>query len=138
MQASKLILMGYDPDEMDVSLARCVTSQAFNAARTGDEIGYRDAAINKLIALKLAWDSEQNITYDVFRRFVIIKCPYCGYPMQHVNGGGSATECTVTYQCKRKRCQARAHITVRSMGGIGFEPPQQEDKDEGKTQLQNA
>lgn len=74
-----------------------------------DKRDYREKAIDRVIQLKLSFSSTYNSAFNIFQRFISVKCPYCGSKTNYMQGGGSTGNYTVTYQCKS--CGSYTYLT---------------------------
>ena len=71
---------------------------------------YRERAIDKLVNMRVEWHSTGNIEYEVAKRYIAIKCPYCLSLMDYNGVTGRMYVCD--------RCKSVANITV----DISFKP----------------
>jgi len=85
-------------DEYYVDIGQLITSDEFNFNHGSDE-DYRNRAVNLLMNLKADFQSNSNIIYDLMKRFVKIKCPYCDAWMDVRGGGGNSQMHTLNYVC---------------------------------------
>lgn len=80
----------------------------------GDKKDYRERGIDRLIKIGAAWGGHnENISYNVNRRYMKIKCPYCGELMTWYGATGTM------YKCE---CGAVANPS----GSINFDPPKKQ------------
>lgn len=104
-------------EETDFDVTRLVVHDSFRV--TNKLTNYRELAIQRLIDARIRWASECNIVFEMFKRFVSIRCPYCGCKMKVSNGTGSGLLNTTNYRCGR--CKSEAYITIGE-GCLGFSP----------------
>lgn len=121
MTRAEAINLGIKPatiDAEDVDISRLVVAEEFKRKHRGD--GYRERAIDRLVSMRVDWHTEWNITHDAVKRFMAIRCPYCGAEMTARGGGGNSAEQNVTFRCE---CGASVGVTLPSVGGMTFAPP---------------
>lgn len=103
-------------DEFYIDPVRAVVSDEFNRKVPFDGMGYRSRAIDRLAQGKLPIRTENNIAWDVMKRYVVLICPYCAsqtnvrMEMLPENGSGSGSVTTQCYQCPA--CKAKAALSV--------------------------
>jgi phage FluMu protein Com len=102
-------------EEIYIDPATVVESDEFNRRMPGD---YRERAINRLVKLGVRFHSTCNNVYNMVKRFVTVKCPYCRRNMKMTSGTGCGETYTLHFQCPK--CKATADITVPSKG-VAFE-----------------
>lgn len=98
-----------DEDLLDwcVNWSDAIIHDEFNRKdpRFGEKLPpYRERAIDRIVEMRINWNSNGNISHEVARRYLIIKCPYCEENMEF-NGSTSRM-----YLCKK--CKATANPTV--------------------------
>lgn len=94
-------------EEIDVNHMRVLENHFFNLK---DEKDYRNKAIDFAIEKRLSFWNTANNTYDMVKRFISIKCPKCGKPMEMQGGGGSGGSTTVRFRCKE--CKSESGLTI--------------------------
>lgn len=122
MTRAEAINLGIKPttiDAEDVDIARLVVAEEFWRDIAG---GYRERAIDRLISLRVGWCTEWNLAHETAKRFLVIRCPYCGSEMTVESGGGNSAEHHVTFRCE---CGASVGVTLPSVGGMTFAPPKE-------------
>ena len=95
-------------DESYVDIGDLITTQCFN--KKGDNRRYEDRAVEELIRLKIPFCSNTNITYNLFKKLLAVKCPYCNKEMGCVGSGGNASMQTMEYRCQE--CVAKINISL--------------------------
>lgn len=83
----------------------------------GEKTDYRLRGIDRIIKAELPLYNNCNITFAMLKRYVILKCPYCGEQMTTGNGGGNNNTSSMEYSCK---CGATANISLDNNGALGF------------------
>jgi len=124
-EVEKLGLMPKTVADLEVSVGDVITDDEFNMPNIrGKPLrDYRNAAIDRLVGLKVAFSSNCNIVFDVLKRFVKVTCPYCGAEMKATEGGGNCHTSSITYVCpKEVKCGARVYISTLN-DGVSFTPP---------------
>lgn len=104
-------------DEIEVDISQVIVHREFKRRSGGD---YRSRAIDRLVALRVPWHSEWNITHETVTRYVGMTCPYCSAQMKPTGGGGNAAERYVNFSCE---CGASAGLTLPADRGVSFTPP---------------
>lgn len=108
-------------DDIDFDHVAAISSDEFNSpAIPGDKKDYRNRAIDRLIENKLSFWNNNNLTWDIVKRFVQITCPYCEHPMNYCDGGGSANVISSRFKCLE--CGAEAGLTLVNDDGLYFRP----------------
>jgi transposase-like protein len=102
--------------EMEVDFTRLVVSDEFNSRSSN----YRETAINRLIESKEPFRNEHNITWEMLKRFIVVKCPYCSRDMKSNGGGASGGRHTMSYSCPSKRCGGQFSLSVDSDGAMNI------------------
>ena len=103
----KKILMKAD-DEIGVNHMQILENHFFHLKDR--EKDYREGAIDFAIEKRLAFWNTANNTYELVKRYVSIKCPKCGKPMEMQGGGGSGGSTTVRFRCKE--CKVESGLTI--------------------------
>lgn len=106
-----------NPDqEIEVDIAAEVCNKYFRDDHCKD---YRESAILELIKKNVPFASNFNIVYELYKKFVIVKCPTCSFQMELVQGGGSGDRHTMYYECET--CQSKVTLSTDS-NGMGVTP----------------
>jgi DNA-directed RNA polymerase subunit RPC12/RpoP len=94
-------------EEISVNPLVIAEDQAFNQTVSGD---YREQALKKVVGLKLPFNSTYNSVFNLFRKLVSVKCPYCSGKTKFRSGGGAGDSYHMQYVCEK--CKAEVSITV--------------------------
>lgn len=80
---------------------------------------YRDAAIKVVCDKKLPFTSTCNCIWELVRKMISVKCPYCGGKTEHGDGSGNGSSYTTNFTCTK--CGVTASISLPP-DGLHFAP----------------
>ena len=113
--------------EMEVNIGDIITSDEFNNRLHGAFLGgekvkdYRQAAIERLVDMKIPFESNQNIVVEMFRKYVSVTCPHCGSKMDVSCCGGNGDCYHVNYHCTNDKCNTVVNLKT-DHNGFGVTP----------------
>ena len=86
-------------DESHINVSSIITSDEFNKPiKDEGKRTYRDRALERLLSLKIPFNSNMNIFWEMFEKLVLVYCPQCKDRCRYTYGGGG-DNCTIQYQC---------------------------------------
>ena len=115
MKISEIQKLGFNVSDIDINVLKIIVDKEFH--RTG-VYDYRVRAIDKILDLKLSFESEVNTLEVLLGRILQIKCPYCGEIMRKLHSSGNSDSISLNYHCT---CKASVNITLAS-DSIYIEP----------------
>lgn len=81
---------------------------------------YRERAIDFVNHRRMPYSSTCNSSYELFKRYVSVTCPYCRGATKVVHGGGAGGSMTIDYQCVD--CGAEISLNVPDGGALSIRP----------------
>ena len=104
-------------EEAYIDVGQLVTSDEFNKEEHRGMPNYRDRAITALLKLETDFQANQNIIYEMAKKFIKIDCPHCGKPMIVHGGGGNMQIAIINYNCPDHYLQVTLSLPT---DGINF------------------
>jgi hypothetical protein len=77
---------------------------------------YRERAIDRALALKVAFHNEDNTTYELVKRLIKVTCPHCHRLMECKGGGGCGHTTSSEFRCKD--CNTIISLSLSNDDGI--------------------
>lgn len=107
-------------DEQAVDIGSIVTDQCFHNP-INQVTNYRTRAVDKLLKMNVMFQSNGNITNELFQRLFQAKCPKCKKVLKTVSRcGGNAHTLTIGYTCPK--CKWDFGVTLQAEGGLYVAP----------------
>ena len=104
-------------DDLDVDIGAVITEDEFNKPSpisdrsSGHSITYRELAIDRLVEMKVPFNSNTNIVAEMFKKYVSVTCPHCGGKMVSSGGGGNGRVMHIDYRCEDKKCNTTVTLS---------------------------
>ncbi len=89
-------------DEAQIDVGQLITMDEFNRKSPVSDT-YQNRTIDRLVKLKVPFQSNFNIFWELFQKLVTIHCPSCDKKCQYDGGGGNLSGQTITYVCRSCR-----------------------------------
>ena len=110
-------------EEIDIPIEYAVVREEFNRRGIDAERSdSRERAVNRLIDMKVPFNSEWNTTFHLADTVLKAECPYCHGPMDAHHGGGSNADTNVEFRCTNNQCYARISVRIH-YDAISVFPP---------------
>lgn len=114
-EINKLNLLPKTLAEHSINIGDLITSDEFNRPNQDTlKHTYRDRALERLWSLKVPFNSNFNIFWEMFRKLVHIRCPVCSNDCQYNYGGGTGDLVSIEYKCAS--CGFACNFTMISNG----------------------
>mgnify|MGYP001580031976 CR=1 FL=1 len=108
---------------LEVNTTRAIVSDEFNRRELpGTKNDYRERAIDRLIKNNKSFYNEDNITWEIIKRYISVTCPYCKGKMNGTTGSGNGSHTSQHYHCAG--CGSEASLSFGSHS-IRFEPKEE-------------
>lgn len=105
---------------LEVNTTRAIVSDEFNRKELPDtKKDYRERAVDRLVKENKSFYNEDNITWEIIKRYISLKCPYCGNKMIENGGSGNGDRTSQNYHCPA--CDSEASLSF-GPNSIWFEP----------------
>lgn len=103
----------------DINPLEAASLHHFNCKQVPGQ-SYRDAAIDDVVSKEMTFYSEGNCDFELMKRYVGVKCPYCNCAAEHEGGSACSGQSTHVYRCKG--CGASVSLTIVGQGGFSARP----------------
>lgn len=111
--------------ELEIPIERAIVHEEFNKRGYDAECtDSRERAVDRLIRMRVPFNSEWNTTFHLADKFIEGKCPYCKGPMDAHHGGGSGSQTNIEFRCLNNECGATVEIRV-NWDAISVRPPKE-------------
>lgn len=105
---------------LEVNTTRAIVSDEFNRKELpGTKKDYRERAVDRLVKDNKSFYNEDNIAWEIIKRYISVTCPYCKNKMNETGGSGSGYSTSQNYHCPG--CDSEASLSFGSHS-IWFEP----------------
>jgi hypothetical protein len=112
-------------EDLEIPVERAIVSEEFRT--NGRDVDYRETSISRLIGMRVPFNSEFSIFYNLVSRYLKASCPYCGGPTKVGHLGGVGNILNINFECINMACGASLTLHIDT-DSLSFKPPKGRDK----------